>query len=188
MATSQLDLALEAVEQCPYLASPAALAHVDSGGRWQIKPHLSVLNRELMDVGFGVTDRLGVHMPFQHGKTLLASQYFSAWILLLFPWMRIILGSHSERYSGSIGGKVKDVIERFGGPLGIKLKRDTKSKNEWNIDSRGGWDGGMVCKGYRGGINGRACDLLLMDDILKNTEQALSEVIKEAQWEWYQVT
>ncbi len=178
----------EAIDRCPYLASPAALAIVDSGGRWTPRPHLSAMNRELMDVGFGKTERLGIHIPFQHGKTLLASQYFSAWLLLLFPWMRIILGSHSERYSGSIGGKVRDIIDRFGGPLGVKLKQDSKSKNEWNIDSHGGFDGGMVCKGYTGGINGRACDLLLLDDVLKNTAQALSPVILDAQWEWYQVT
>ena len=176
----------EIIDQFPFLRSPAALAIADSNGAWKSRPHLDLINRKLMSVAFGEIDRLGVHIPFQHGKTKLCSEYFSAWVLLLFPWMRIILCSHSERYSGTIGSRVRDIIARFGPSLGINLKQDTKSKNEWNIDSRGPFDGGMVCKGYRGDINGRACDLLLFDDVLKNAEQAMSQVILDSQWEFYQ--
>ncbi len=125
---------------------------------------------------------------FQHGKTLLGTIYFIAWLLLLKPWMRVILVSHSERYSGAIGSRIKQIIERFGKPFGVRLRQDSKAKNEWNIDSGpGGWDGGLVAKGYTGDINGRACDLLVMDDVLKNAQQATSEVVLEAQWNFYEV-
>jgi len=173
---------LEAIHRCPHLASPAALASADTGGKWKMARHLSVINRTLMDVGFGLVDRVGVHLPFQHGKSWLCSHYFPAWLLLLFPHMRIALASYEEKYSGTFGRKVKDVIQRFGSPHGITLRQDTKSKNEWSID---GHDGGMVCKGLHGGLTGRAADCLILDDVLKNAEQAQSQTILEAHWDWY---
>lgn len=119
---------------------------------------------------------------FQHGKSWLCSHYFPAWLLLLFPHMRIALASYEEHYSGTFGRKVRDVITRFGGPHGISLRPDTKAKNEWTI---AGHDGGMVCKGVHGALTGRAADCLILDDVLKNAEQAQSQTILEAQWDWY---
>lgn len=46
--------------------------------------------------------------------------------------------------------------------------------------------GGMLAAGVGGGITGRAANLFLIDDCLKNAEQALSEKIRESQWEWFQ--
>ena len=40
--------------------------------------------------------RLGVHMPWQEGKTTLCSEYYPAWKILLNPQHRIILGSHAD--------------------------------------------------------------------------------------------
>jgi phage terminase large subunit-like protein len=96
--------------------------------------------------------------------------------------MRIALASYEEHYSGTFGRKVRDVITRFGGPHGIVLRPDTKAKNEWTIQ---GHDGGMVCKGVHGALTGRAADLLILDDVLKNAEQAQSQTILESQWDWY---
>lgn len=173
----------ESLALCPHLASPAALANADTNGKWKMAPHLSVVNRELMDIGFGLNDRLGVHMPFQHGKSWICSHYFPAWILLLFPHMRIVLASYEEHYSGTFGSKVRDVIRRFGGAHGIRLRQDTKAKNEWNIEGHGG---GLVCKGLKGGLQGRPADMLIMDDVLKDAEQAQSKTILDSQWDWYQ--
>ena len=176
---------LEAIEHCPHLASPGALAHADTNGKWVMARHLSVINRELMAVALGETERLIVNVPFQHGKTVIASHYFPAWLLLLFPHMRIILASYSETYSASFGSKVRDVIARFGPEHGIELKADTKSKNEWVIEGHGG---GMVCKGRHGSIMGRAADIFLMDDVFKDASEATSPAISDSIWEWYQTT
>jgi predicted phage terminase large subunit-like protein len=48
--------------------------------------------------------------------------------------------------------------------------------------------GGMLAAGIGGGITGRGADLFLIDDCLKNSDQALSETIRDSQWEWWQTT
>lgn len=173
----------EQLAQVPHLWSPAALARADTEGKWQMAPHLSYLNRELMSVAFNPGTKLIVNIPQQHGKSMLSSHYFPAWLLLLFPETRIILVAHEEKFAATFGAKVKDVIDKFGRDAGITIRRDTKSKSEWMIDGHGG---GMVCKGVRAGIAGRPADLLLIDDPLKNAEQALSATVSEQNWNWYQ--
>lgn len=173
----------EALADLPHLMSPVALARADTEGKFQVPPHIDLINRELMDVAFGKTDRLMINLPFQHGKSLISSHYFPAWVLLLFPHTRIILAAHEERYATQYGSKVKDVIEKWGKPLGVRLKEDSQAKGEWVVDRHGG---GMVCRGMKGALQGRPADLFLIDDPLKDPEQALSSVILENQWDWYQ--
>src|SRR5574341_932477 len=171
-----------AIQVCPYLASPAALGFANSGGKFKLPPHIAALNHALMDTWATPNGRLAVNLPFQHGKSEISSVYFPAWVLMLWPQTRIILGSYEERYSGRFGARVREIIDRFGGPHGIKLRQDTQAKNEWVIQ---GYDGGMVCKGRKGAIVGRPADLLLLDDTIKDAEEAMSPTILEGLWDWY---
>jgi hypothetical protein len=109
---------------------------------------------------------------------------FPSHVLLLQPETRIILLSYEERFSGQFGLKVRETVERFGGPLGIRVKLDSRSRNEWVIDGHGG---GMVCKGRGGAVVGRPGDLLILDDTIKNIEEALSPVVLDALWDWFSV-
>ena len=172
-----------ALADLPHLMSPVALARADTEGKFLVPPHIDLINRELMDVAFGRCERFMANLPFQHGKSLLLSHYFPAWMLLMFPETRIILAAHEERYATNFGSKVKDVIERWGGPLGVRLKEDSQAKGEWVVDRHGG---GMVCRGMKGALQGRPADLFIIDDPLKDAEQALSTVTLESQWDWYQ--
>ena len=113
----------------------------------------------------------------------LCSHYFPAWVLLLWPETRIALASYEERYSESFGAKVKQVLQRFGPAHGVVLKRDAKAKGEWVIK---GHEGGMVCKGRHGALTGRPADLLLMDDMVKDAEEASSVAVLDSLWDWYQ--
>lgn len=170
------------INDAPHLMSPAALAIADSAGKYTVPPHIAYLNRALMDIPFTPASRVIVNCPFQHGKSTTCSHYFPAWVLLLFPETRIILASMEEEFAAGWGAKVKDTVDRFGKEHGIHLRQDTKAKGEWVIDGHGG---GMVCKGMRGGVVGRPCDLLIIDDPLKNAQEAMSPAILEMQHNWY---
>ncbi len=173
----------QALADYPHLASPAHLAHADTSGKWQPAKHLIHLTRELMEAWRTPSARLQVNMQFQVGKTWLTSNYYPAWILLLWPETRIILASYGDDYAAKQGSKVKEIVERWGTPLGISLRKDTKAKDEWQI---AGHDGGMVCRGAQGSITGRACDLMIIDDPIKDAKEALSPTILESRWDWYQ--
>lgn len=108
--------------------------------------------------------------------------YFPAWVLLLWPETRIALGSYEAGFAGNFGARVRDVINRYGPALSVELRVDTKAKSEWAIAKYGG---GMVCKGRGGPLTGRPADLLLLDDVIKNSSEAQSPVVLENLWEWY---
>lgn len=126
--------------------------------------------------------RTAITFPFQHGKSLLSSIYFPAWVLLNWPTTRIGLGSYEETFAANFGGKVRDVVSKFGPSIGVRLRTDTHAKGEWVIDEHGG---GMVCKGRGGALVGRPVDLLILDDLIKNAEEAQSPIILDGIWDWY---
>lgn len=181
-----------ALQQLPHLVSPAHLAVADTGGKWTPAAHLKVTNRALVRAWQTANSRTAINIPFQHGKSWLGSIYFPAWVLLRWPSTRVMLGSYEESFACNFGSKVRDVVQRFGPALGVELRRDTNAKGEWVVDRNdslgvsGG--GGMVCKGRGGALNGRPADLLLLDDLVKNAEEAQSPTILEGIWDWYCTT
>lgn len=119
-------------------------------------------------------------LPTHNSK--LCSEYFPAWVLLLWPETRVALASYEEGFACNFGAKVRDIVQRYGPALGVHLRSDTNAKGEWVIDVHGG---GMVCKGRGGALVGRPCDLLILDDMIKNAEEAQSPTILENLWDWY---
>jgi predicted phage terminase large subunit-like protein len=171
----------ETLLRWPHLASPAALGRADMGAKWVLPPHLALLNHELMQAWATPDARLMVNVAYRHGKSYLSSHYFPAWALLLWPETRFIFVSHSDSFSALYGSKVKNTIERFGRELGVSLQKDSRAKAEWVTNA----GGGMVCRGWKGSVIGRGADCLLMDDLIKNIEQAISSTILDRQWEFY---
>lgn len=172
----------EAAQTCPHLISPATLALADTNGKWKLATHLAHMTRALVEAWYTPNSRTALIVPFQHGKSQLGSVYFPAWVLLRWPETRIVLASYEEGFAASFGAKVRDIITRFGSASGVVLRDDTSSKGEWVID---GYGGGMLCKGRGGAINGRPADLLILDDLIKNAEEAQSKTILDGIWDWF---
>lgn len=172
----------------PYLDSPASLAIEDLSGKYLLPRHLQRINEELLLVAAGVTKRLIINVPYQHGKTWLCSNYFPAWWILNFPNTRFLLAANEKAYAEAQGGVVRDIVGRWGTALGIELKADTQAKGEWRVvgpSVQRGFEGGMVCKGMNGNINGRPGDVFLIEDPIKNPVQALSPALLEGHWSFY---
>lgn len=119
-------------------------------------------------------------------NSLLGTIYHAAWNLLWEPNDRIIIVGNEEDFAtNTFGEPVRDIIKRWGPEFGIKIKPDSRAKGAWKID---GHDGGVSCKGPHGGIVGRAADLFLIDDLIRNAEEALSATVMENHWLWYKTT
>jgi predicted phage terminase large subunit-like protein len=163
--------------------SPGALAWHVTGGQWQAARHLSLLNRKLLDVAFGRCPRLAIFMPPRHGKSYLASQFFPAWFLGSFPSRRVILSSYEASFAASWGRKVRDVLTEHGEEVfGLKVRADSSAADRWDLE---GHAGGMITSGVGGAITGRGADLLVVDDPVKNAEEAMSQVQRDRCWEWF---
>jgi predicted phage terminase large subunit-like protein len=166
--------------------NPAGYAYIISKGKWKPARHLMHLNQQLLHLANRKIKRLIVNMPPRHGKSELISKYFPAWFLSNFPDKRIILTSYSSNFARNFGQKVRDLILEFGEDcFNIKLNPKHRSAESFSID---GHLGGMETAGAGGSITGKAADLLIIDDPIKNDIQANSRYMREKIWDWFNAT
>lgn len=65
-----------------------------------------------------------------------------------------------------------------------RLRADAKAKAKWLTQKKGGY----MATGIGGPITGKGFNIGIIDDPIKNREEADSEVIREKQWKWYRST
>lgn len=164
------------------MSSPAALAETLSNNRWRRAPHLSLLSQCLADLAYRDKERVIVSMPPRHGKSELVSKWFPFWYLANFPENKIILASYEAEFAASWGRKVRQLVVEHGPGHGVELNQDgSKAANNWET-SRGG---GMVTAGVGGPITGKGANLLIIDDPIKNFEEAYSATYRQRTWDWW---
>ena len=152
---------------------------------WKTPPHLRLINRRLRALAAKPGGRLTVFMPPRHGKSLLISQFFPAWFLLVYPWKRVILCSYDADFAAQWGRKVRDLVAQWGPHFGVAVRPDSKEADRWEITGQGG---GMQTAGVGGPVLGKGADLLVLDDLVKNAQEALSPAHRQKVWDWYAST
>jgi predicted phage terminase large subunit-like protein len=170
--------------QTAAILNPAGLACLDNPS-YKYAPHIKMLASKLIDVAAGRIDRLMVTMPPQHGKSEITSKYFPAWFLGNFPTKKIILASYEAGFASLWGGRARDVLNKHAGVFGNTIRggKDAAA-SQWFMD-KGGY---MITAGAGGPITGYGADVFIIDDPVKNQEEALSPTIQEKQFDWYQST
>ena len=127
-----------------------------------------------------------VFMPPRHGKSEFISRYSTAWILGKFPDTRIILASYEADFAATWGRKARDLLEEHGPSLfGIRVSGKSSAANRGDIE---GHEGGMVTAGVNGPITGKGADIGIIDDPVKNDQEAMSVTYQERTYEWYKST
>ena len=164
--------------------SPAHYAYHASGGKWYAPAHLKLLAEYLVKVERGEIKRLIVAMPPRHGKSLLISQYFPAWFLNLNPDKRVVLTAYEAQFAATWGRKAKDEYIKYASLFGNGIKEDAQAIASWET-TRGG---GMVSVGAGGALTGKGADLLIIDDPIKNADEARSAHARQSLWDWYTST
>jgi predicted phage terminase large subunit-like protein len=152
---------------------------------WLPYRHLVALNTELMRLMDGEIDRLMITMPPRHGKSLLCSLHLPAWFLNKYPDKRIILCSYGDDYASEWGRKVRDLIRDHNDKFTIRVNEASKAADRWDV---AGHRGGMKTAGVGGPITGRGAHLLIIDDPVKNNEEANSAVDRDKKWDWWRTT
>jgi predicted phage terminase large subunit-like protein len=131
--------------------------------------------------------RLMLFMPPRHGKSTLASVAFPAWHLGRHPHHEFISCSYSGSLAMNFSRKVRQVLRE---PVyknifeKTRLDKDSQSVESWNTNQGGGY----VAAGVGGGITGKGAHVLLIDDPIKNREDAESDNNRDATWDWYTST
>lgn len=161
-------------------------------------PHHRLIARHLEMVERGEITRLMITMPPRHGKSMLASEFFPAWYIGRNPDHYVVTATYAQELADDFGRKVKNQIEDEAFKAifpGVSLADDSKSAKRFHIDgSLGGVEhgttqrGAFYAVGVGGPLTGRGAHLLLIDDPVKNREDAESEVIRKKTKAWYTST
>lgn len=125
--------------------------------------------------------KLMVSMPPRHGKSYLISEHATAWFVARYPDKRVLLASYEADFAASWGLKARRHIEDHP-EFGILLDQSSRSGARWDVADR---RGGMMCSGAGGSITGKGKDFGVLDDPIKNAEDALSPATRDGQEVWW---
>lgn len=146
--------------------------------------HTDLLCNELKAVDAGENDRLIVMMPPRHSKTWHTSVHFPAWSMGRNPRQQMILASYSADLAWENSGKARDLFKHPLWPFSTQLHADKQSEHRWRTSV----GGVVVAAGVGGPATGFGAHKLVIDDFVKNRQDADSETIRETQWSWYTST
>lgn len=127
-------------------------------------------------------------MPPRHGKTELVSRIWPAWLFGTRPSIRIIACSHTASLADQISRDVKRITRSPGYHAvfsGIELPHHGSglkaTDHYWELQQGGGYR----AAGVGGPITGHGFDIGIIDDPVKNREEADSHIVREKTWDWY---
>lgn len=126
-------------------------------------------------------------MPPRHGKSEIGSIQFPSWIIGRNKNRNIIEASYSGDLATDFGRQTRNLIksQKYQNIFkGVSLAEDSEAKGKWNTNGRGAYN----AVGVGGATTGKGADFLIIDDPIKNRQDAESEVVRENVWNWYKST
>lgn len=204
-AVAEALLSPEATEPLPPLTPQALAAQAEMASRImsrrRLLPMVQRMNERYMagwvhedicrrleqfsdDVAKGLSPRLMLLMPPRHGKSELASVNFPAWHLGRHPEHEFIACSYNLSLAMKFSRMVKQIMgdAAYRSVFDVRIDANNQSTEEWGI---AGERGGYVAAGIGGPITGKGAHVLVIDDPVKNAEEADSGDGREKIWEWY---
>ena len=152
----------------------------------------------LADVMEGNSPRLMITMPPRHGKSEIATRRFPAYAFGRNPDLTIISTSYGADLSSRMNRDVQHIIEHDAyrkvfpdvalSGKNIRTVASGRPLRNSDIFEIVGHEGSYRSAGVGGGITGMGCDILIIDDPLKDRAEADSPTIRDKVWDWYAST
>ncbi len=127
----------------------------------------------------------------RHGKSRTAS-LFVEWVLGNNQNEKIMTGSYNETLSTTFSKNVRNSImeekaDKYKPVFSdvfpkVKIKRGDGAMNLWSLE--GGYNN-YLATSPTGTATGFGASLMIIDDLIKNAEEANNESVKEKHWEWF---
>lgn len=134
---------------------------------------------------------LVINMPPRFGKSRTATN-FVQWLLGRNNKLKIMTGSYNETLSSSFAKQVRDMIatERTAGMTvyndifpATKIKYGEASMNKWALN--GSQVANYLATSPTGTATGFGADLIIIDDLIKNSEEAFNANVLEKHIDWF---
>lgn len=158
------------------------LTFVEFVNRVKPKYRWSRMHKELSAVlqraADGELRRIMVFMPPRHGKSELVSRLFPAYYLYRYPDRWAALASYGASLAEMLSKSARGYYREIGGELdpsasGVKLWQTKEGGGCWAV-------------GRGGSATGKGWNLGIIDDPLKDAEEADSDVIRDGMGDWYE--
>jgi len=139
--------------------------------RWDY-PHVEYIVERLEDALKrsleGEQVRMMICIPPQHFKSTIATIHFPAYVLKKYPWFNWIISGFNQLHVNKFSRKARRICEEQEVDLG-----ESQAVSDWETTSGGRYR----AVGVQGGVTGTAAHGLIIDDPIKNREEANSEQI-----------
>jgi len=160
------------------------MAQVLSDGKWRPYPYLKFLAGKICSSIMSGNGRIIVNLPPRHGKSELVSKYLPLWFLNWFPDKQVILASYQAEFAAEWSRKCRNLAAAKSDELDFKIASDLTRSDNWQTTK----GGGMYSAGAGGAITGRGGHLIIVDDPVKNWEDAHSSAVKRRTNDWFDST
>lgn len=132
-----------------------------------------------------------VNEPPRHGKSRTASKLVE-WVLGKDKTQKIMTGSYNETLSTVFSKNVRNTINEEKADINkvvysdifpdARIKCGDGAMNLWSLE--GGYNN-YLATSPTGTATGFGATLMIIDDLIKNAEEAHNEATKEKHWEWF---
>lgn len=155
-------------------------------GNYKHFKHTELISEYLQRIADGEQLDILIEMPPRHGKSMTVTETFPSFYLGKNPTKRVIATAYSDSLARKFGRMNRNKFNEFGGELfNQELSKDKNASNNWEIN---GTRGGMISTGIGGSITGEGADLMIIDDPIKNNEEAQSPTIRNKIWDEWETT
>ncbi|XOQ44287.1 MAG: Terminase [Clostridium sp.] len=155
------------------------------------RQYLVRLCNELQEFYESDDEVLIVNLPPRHGKSRTAG-LFVEWVLGKDKTQKIMTGSYNETLSTMFSKNVRNSIMEekadqyrpvFSDVFpGVRIKQGDAAMNLWSLE--GGYNN-YLATSPTGTATGFGCNLMIIDDLIKNDEEAYNENVKDKHWTWF---
>lgn len=159
---------------------------------FRLEPWQEIICSRLQQLTSQHGQRLLIHGPPQYGKSIIISQRFPAYVLGVNPLARVRVAcynvSHAERFSKVNLDLMRDPLfaDAFPDP-GARVPKVCPVE-EWSTTAgkaKRDAQPSFMALGLGTGFTGMGVDTLIVDDPYKNAQEARSDAINTALWDWW---
>lgn len=150
-------------------------------------PALDLIDSVIVDAFATADSRCVISLAPQEGKSERVTKAGVLWGLCDDPDRRFAIASYAQPLAEGFSRDIRNWIATNDGTdgsldLGLRIARDNGAARRWQL---AGHRGGVVAVGIESGLTGRPVDALIIDDPLKDAEQAGSQYYRDKVWDWY---
>lgn len=155
------------------------------------RQYLVRLCNELQEFYESDDEVLIVNLPPRHGKSRTAGN-FVEWVLGNNKHEKIMTGSYNETLSTMFSKNVRNTIQEVKVDKdkivysdifpGIKIKYGDGAMNLWSLE---GSYNNYLATSPTGTATGFGCTLMIIDDLIKNAQEAYNEEVLQKHWDWF---